>query len=74
MYQMAIAPDPPSPATTPQPKRSVADWERDQREIAEEREGREALKNHTIPPYFESELGKSFLLTQVCEANYLVRL
>lgn len=65
VYEQAIAPPPPSPPPTPQPKRTQADWERDARELAEESEGRTMLHSKKIPKYFESELGKAFLLTQV---------
>ena len=65
MYEKALSPPEPSPPPTPQPKRTKADWERDEREVQEEKEGLEALKTRTIPKYFESEFGKSFLLTQV---------
>ena len=65
LYENATAPPVPSPPPTPQPKRTKADWERDQRELAEEEESRKSLREHDVPPYFESELGKAFLLTQV---------
>ena len=64
-YEVALAPPIPSPPPTPQPKRTKADWERDQREKAEEIENRRILKAREVPPYFQSELGKAFLLTQV---------
>ena len=64
-YEHATAPPIPSPPPTPQPKRTRADWERDERELAEERTNREKLRKHDVPPYFDSELGKAFLLTQV---------
>lgn len=65
MYEKALTPPQPSPPPTPQPKRTKADWERDERELLEEKEGLEALRRRTIPKYFESEFGKAFLLTQV---------
>ncbi|XP_074656457.1 sperm-associated antigen 17-like [Tubulanus polymorphus] len=64
VYEQATAPPVPSPPPTPQPKRSKADWERDQRELAEEMENRAALRNHAVPPYFKSELGKAYILSQ----------
>ncbi|XP_050391323.1 sperm-associated antigen 17 isoform X2 [Patella vulgata] len=64
LYEKTTAPPVPSPPPTPMPKRTQADWERDQREIIQELEGRTLLKNKTIPPYFQSELGKAFLITQ----------
>ena len=65
MYEKALTPPQPSPPPTPQPKRTKADWERDEREILEEKEGLDALRRRNIPKYFESEFGKAFLLTQV---------
>lgn len=65
MYEKALTPPAQSPPPTPQPKRTKADWERDEREVLEEKEGLEALKNKSIPKYFDSEFGKAFLLTQV---------
>lgn len=65
VYEKATEPTTPSPPHTPAPKRTKADWERDQRERQEEQEGREALRHKKIPPYFDSELGKAFLHTQV---------
>ena len=65
LYERATAPPIPSPPPTPQPKRSQADWDADRREIAEEQEHRRALRNHDVPRYFDNQLGKSFLLTQV---------
>ena len=56
----------PSPPTTPQPKRTLADWERDRREVEEEKQAKKNLANKSIETYFNSELGKAFLLTQVC--------
>ena len=66
LYEKATAAPLPSPPPTPQAKRTKADWERDERELAEESEARQDLRQHTIPPYFESEFGKAFLLSQVC--------
>jgi hypothetical protein len=60
-----MTPPAPSPPPTPQPKRTKADWEKDQRELAEEQEGRNAIRNKKIPAYFDSEFGKAFLLSQV---------
>ena len=60
-----MTPPAPSPPPTPQLKRTKADWEKDQRELAEEQEGRNAIRNKKIPTYFDSEFGKAFLLSQV---------
>ncbi|CAH1799483.1 unnamed protein product [Owenia fusiformis] len=68
IYEKVTAPPPPSPPPTPAPQRTLADWERDKREIAEEIEGRRALRKNIIPPYFESEMGKAFLLSQAPDA------
>lgn len=74
MYEKALTPPAPSPPPTPQPKRTKADWERDEREVLEEKEGLEALKNKSIPKYFDSEFGKAFLLTQAKDINETVTL
>ncbi|XP_041115927.1 sperm-associated antigen 17 [Polyodon spathula] len=42
-------------------------------EKLEEMKCRVALKNRTIPPYFESELGEAFLLTQVPDMEFLTK-
>ena len=48
---------------TPMTKRTRVDLERDRREMMEEMENREALREHKVPGYFESELEKlSFFL------------
>ena len=73
IYEKATAPPVPSPPPTPQPKRTKADWERDQREVAQEMEGREALKKKKIPTYFDSEFGKAFLLTQAKDVDEILR-
>ena len=65
IYEKALSPPEPSPPPTPIPKRTKADWERDERELAEEIEGLEAIRTKKIPKYFDSEFGKAFLLTQV---------
>ena len=65
IYEKTLTPPAASPPPTPQPKRTQADWERDEREVLEEREGLEAIKKKAIPKYFDSEFGKAFLLTQV---------
>lgn len=65
MYESGVRPPPPSPPRTPQPKRTEADWERDKRELVEEFRGLALLRDKKIPNYFESEMGKAFLLTQV---------
>lgn len=60
--QMAAAPP---PVLTPQPKRTRADWERIERELREAQENKVAIRDRNIPPYFESDMGKAFLRTQV---------
>ena len=70
-YSKATTLPEPSPPPTPRAKRTQADWERDKRELAEEAEGRRALRNHDVPPYFESEFGKAFLLSQVKQYYYV---
>ncbi|XP_046333573.2 sperm-associated antigen 17-like isoform X4 [Haliotis rufescens] len=73
LYEKATSPPVPSPPPTPQSRRTRADWERDQREVAEEIEGRNALRNNNIPSYFESELGKAFLLTQAKDMDQMMK-
>ncbi|XP_041352537.1 sperm-associated antigen 17-like isoform X2 [Gigantopelta aegis] len=73
IYEKATAPPAPSPPPTPTAKRCQADWERDQREVAEEMEGREAIRIRKIPQYFDSELGKAFLLSQTSDVDQLMR-
>ena len=65
LYEKATTAPLPEPCPTPQPKRSKADLERDVRELEEEKENRAALRKHDVPGYFNSELGKAFLLAQV---------
>ncbi|KAL4233858.1 Sperm-associated antigen 17 [Mactra antiquata] len=72
MYERALTPPEQSPPPTPQPKRTQADWDRDERELQEEKDGLNSLKNKSIPKYFESEFGKSFLLTQTKDINETV--
>lgn len=55
----------PPPVLTPQPKRTRADWERIERELREAQENKVAIRDRNIPPYFESDMGKAFLRTQV---------
>ena len=65
MYESATAVPELSPPPTPPCKRTRADWERDAREKKEEAENMRILRDKDIPAYFNSELGKSFLLSQV---------
>ncbi|CAG2231566.1 unnamed protein product [Mytilus edulis] len=73
IYEKAMTPPAPSPPPTPTPKRTKADWERDQRELAEEQEGRNALRNKKIPVYFDSEFGKAFLLSQAKDVDEILQ-
>ena len=63
LYEKVAAPKIPSPPNTPAPRRTQADLERDKRERQEEVQHRKALKEKDIPPYFESELGRAFLIS-----------
>ena len=65
MYEKATVPPMPEVPMTPMAKRSRVDLERDMRELQEEIENKNALRNHKVPGYFDSELGKAFLLSQV---------
>ncbi|XP_078618505.1 sperm-associated antigen 17-like isoform X8 [Branchiostoma floridae x Branchiostoma japonicum] len=72
-YEKAVEVPPPEPPPTPRNKRTQDDWDRDRRELAEEQEGRNALKNKDVPPYFESEMGKHFLMSQAPDMDALTR-
>ncbi|CAH1277086.1 SPAG17 [Branchiostoma lanceolatum] len=72
-YEKAVEVPPPEPPPTPRNKRTQDDWDRDRRELAEEQEGRNALKNKDMPPYFESEMGKHFLMSQAPDMDALTR-
>lgn len=63
LYEKVTAPPIPSPPHTPKPKRTQADIEKDKREKEEEKVNRKILKNKEVPPYFESELGRAFLIS-----------
>ena len=65
MYERATVPTKSDVPMTPMTKRTRVDLERDRRELVEEMENREALREHKVPGYFDSELGKAFLLSQV---------
>ena len=65
LYERATVPAKPEVPMTPMTKRNRVDLERDKRELMEEMENREALREHRVPGYFDSELGKAFLLSQV---------
>lgn len=63
LYEKVTAPPIPSVPKTPAPKRTQADIEREKRERAQELDDRKALRHREIPPYFESELGRAFLIS-----------
>lgn len=63
IYEKVTAPKIPSPPHTPAPRRTQADIEREKRQRLEEKEHRLALKQKSVPPYFESELGRAFLIS-----------
>ncbi|KAH9508941.1 hypothetical protein Btru_048357, partial [Bulinus truncatus] len=73
LYEKAVAPQAPSPPPTPHPKRTQADWQQDKREIEEEKRNKFKLKNKLIEPYFESEVGKEFLLSQANDMEDMIR-
>ncbi|XP_059166152.1 sperm-associated antigen 17-like isoform X2 [Physella acuta] len=73
MYENAVAPHVPSPPPTPHSKRSKADWERDKRELQEEKEIKAKIRSRSIEPYFDSEIGKAFLYTQVNDAGEMIQ-
>ncbi|XP_055887729.1 sperm-associated antigen 17-like isoform X4 [Biomphalaria glabrata] len=73
IYEKAIAPRVPTPPPTPRPKRTQADWQQDKREVEEEKKNKSKLKNKAIEPYFESEVGKAFLLSQANDVEEMMR-
>ncbi|XP_031553104.1 sperm-associated antigen 17-like isoform X2 [Actinia tenebrosa] len=60
-YVDAITPAPVPRPPPPRWKRSRSEWERDKIELAELEYGKNALKNHEVPPYFETARGQEFL-------------
>ena len=72
LYEKATVPTKPDVPMTPKTKRTRVHIERDRRELQEEMENRAALRDHKVPGYFESELGKAFLLSQVFEPTVLM--
>ncbi|XP_067947410.1 sperm-associated antigen 17-like [Watersipora subatra] len=64
LYETVTAPKIPSTPGTPAPRRTQADIERDRRERQEEKNHRQVLKKKEIPNYFDSELGRAFLISQ----------
>ncbi|OCT93579.1 sperm-associated antigen 17 isoform X2 [Xenopus laevis] len=71
LYENTLAPTPEPPAPTAQPERRQEDWEGMRREIQEQKETLQAMRSHDIPPYFQSEMGKAFLETQVPDMDLL---
>nr|XP_006825433.1 PREDICTED: sperm-associated antigen 17-like isoform X3 [Saccoglossus kowalevskii] len=65
IYEAATAPPRIPTPPPPKPRRTQADWEKDRQQLEEEKKNRNALKNYAVPPYFESEWGKSFLMMKV---------
>ncbi|XP_022082066.1 sperm-associated antigen 17-like isoform X2 [Acanthaster planci] len=69
LYEKATAPAPQRPLPKPKNKYTQEDWDRVKRELAEELTLRKALRNHEVPPYFQSAGGESFLLSQAASAG-----
>ncbi|CAD5117288.1 DgyrCDS6074 [Dimorphilus gyrociliatus] len=61
VYERSTAPKVPSPIPPPLPKRTAEDWEQDKKELEKEMEHRKVLRNKYVPPYFQSQFGKSYL-------------
>ncbi|XP_066563697.1 sperm-associated antigen 17 [Amia ocellicauda] len=73
LYTQAITTPPKTPPEPVRSQRTEEDMERDRQERLEEQRCKEALKNRTIPAYFNSEFGKAFLLTQDLDMTFLSR-
>ncbi|KAE8621074.1 hypothetical protein XENTR_v10004672 [Xenopus tropicalis] len=71
LYESAVAPSPEPPAPPAQPHRHGGDWQEIRREIQEQKETLEAMRGRDIPPYFQSEMGRAFLDTQVPDMDLL---
>ncbi|XP_038079367.1 sperm-associated antigen 17-like isoform X2 [Patiria miniata] len=69
LYEKATAPAPLPPQPKPKNKYVQEDWDKVRRDLAEEQNLRKALRNHEVPPYFQSEWGESFLVTQAAAAG-----
>lgn len=72
LYETVTIPKPSSAPDTPAPRRSQAEIEKDKRERQEERENRQVLKKRQVPPYFESELGRAFLISNSAGTLYTI--
>ncbi|CAL1544731.1 unnamed protein product [Lymnaea stagnalis] len=73
IYEQAVAPKPATPPPIHHQKRTSADCEQERREMEEEKENKQKIKNHEIEPYFRSEIGKAFLLTQANDVDEMMR-
>ncbi|KAM4689907.1 sperm-associated antigen 17-like, partial [Rhinophrynus dorsalis] len=73
VYKRAVVPVPEPPPPGALPERSAEDWERIRLEIQEQKETLLAIRNHHIPPYFQSEMGRTFLQTQIPDMDHLSR-
>ncbi|XP_039599657.1 sperm-associated antigen 17 [Polypterus senegalus] len=71
VYEQAVAPRPKTPPERAAPKSTAEGWERERQDVFEEKLYRESMKTKTIPPYFQSEMGKAFLMTQIPNMEYL---
>ncbi|XP_053561104.1 sperm-associated antigen 17 [Bombina bombina] len=71
LYERALTPEPhPSPPQA-KPKRDAQDWEQIRQEIQETKQMLLDMRSNVHPPYFQSDIGKAFLQTQVPDMNYL---
>merc|ERR1719402_697336 len=53
---------PPSPVPEKaQPRRPLAEWEKDKIELAELKYAKDMIKNKNFPPYFDTQEGQQFL-------------
>ncbi|XP_039272076.2 sperm-associated antigen 17-like [Styela clava] len=73
IYEEAVTPPPMQKPDPPRNKLTQDDWDRIRRSIDEEKLGRGALKHRDVPPYFESEEGRAWLMTQAPDLEALSR-
>lgn len=73
IYEEAVTPPPIPKPDPPRNKLTQDDWDRIRRSIDEEKLGRVALKHRDVPPYFESEEGRAWLMTQAPDLEALSR-
>lgn len=73
IYEEAVTPPPIPKPDPPRDKLTQEDWDRIKRSIEEEKLGRQALKYRDVPPYFESEEGRAWLMSQAPDMEAMSR-